>query len=79
MVDEWKLNWEDAFEIHKELLTNKRLEEDGYADELEPYGFDVDPEGFVPSPQEEALSAAIDELGLKGYKIKKPDWYMGED
>lgn len=106
MVSEWELEWDDAYAIHKELLTNEQLAEAGYGPEtLEAYGYDVTPaaevgraqiradggqssdifavedmdEGFVPNPDPEALSAAIDALNKKGWKIKKPDWYVGDD
>lgn len=106
MSEEWGLDWEDAYAIHKVLLTDKQLAEEGYGPEtLEAYGYDISPAaevgkaqiraeggkssdafavegmdaGFVPNPDVEALSAAIDALGKKGHKIKKPDWYVGDD
>lgn len=106
LVSEWGLEWEDAYAIHKVLLTDKRLAKEGYGPEtLEAYGYDISPAaevgkaqiraeggkssdafavegmdaGFVPNPDVEALSAAIDALNKKGQQIKKPDWYVGDD
>lgn len=106
LVNEWGLEWEDAYAIHRALLTDKELAEEGYGPEtLEAYGYDITPgaevakaqiraeggkvsdafavegmdAGFVPNPDAEALSAAIDSLNKKGQRIKKPDWYVGDD